>query len=299
MAPKLVILVTGESCVGKDYCALHLASVFSNNHRTPTSLTSRVVSISEETKRAYAVLVGADLDRLLHDRSYKEQHRPALTEFFLDQVRKRPKLREENFLNIVRDSQGVDVLLITGMREEAPVATLSHLVPTSRILEIRINASQETRRGRGGRQSPTQTENDNHNDGSKSTTALNYRPSFVFNNETPGDKAIKVFAEQNLLPFFHEDLQRLADMVLLVCDFPRQGIDFRHVLNISQQPGGLALCTSLLRSHLAGDWSGVGAIVCCEAGGFIFGPALATEVNAPLVLIREAGKLPPSDLICC
>ncbi|KAI0097341.1 phosphoribosyl transferase domain protein [Nemania sp. FL0031] len=302
MGPKLIILLTGESCVGKDYCAPHVASVFDNNNRTTISLTSRVMSISEETKRAYAVDVGADLGRLLHDRPYKEQHRPALTAFFRRQVQKRPKLQEEHFLNTVREAQSVDVLIITGMREEAPVATLSHLVPASRILEVRIHASQETRRSRGGSQGSSQIgkdskgKKDSNDDEWKSMTAVDYRPSLLFNNEATGDEAVKAFAEKNLLPFFHEDLHRLADMVRLVPDFPRQGIEFRHVLNISQQPGGLALCTSLLRSHFVGDWSGVTAIVCCEAGGFIFAPALATEVNVPLVLIREAGKLPPPTL---
>lgn len=65
------------------------------------------------------------------------------------------------------------------------------------------------------------------------------------------------------------------------------------MLNISQQPGGLALCTSLLYSHFIGDWAKVDMIVCCEAGGFIYAPVLASQVDVPLALIREAGKLPP------
>lgn len=82
-------------------------------------------------------------------------------------------------------------------------------------------------------------------------------------------------------------------MVRVVPDFPRPGIEFRHVLNISQQPGGLALCASLLRTHFIGDWAKVDAVACCEAGGFVYAPALAALVGVPLVLIREAGKLPP------
>ena len=33
-------------------------------------------------------------------------------------------------------------------------------------------------------------------------------------------------------------------------------------------------------------------MVYCEVGGFIFATALASQLNLPLVLIREAGKLP-------
>jgi adenine/guanine phosphoribosyltransferase-like PRPP-binding protein len=65
------------------------------------------------------------------------------------------------------------------------------------------------------------------------------------------------------------------------------------VLGISQQPGGLALCTSLLQSHFTGDWSTVTAIASCEVGGIVFASSLSLQVNIPLMLIREAGKLPP------
>jgi adenine phosphoribosyltransferase len=122
---------------------------------------------------------------------------------------------------------------------------------------------------------------------------LDYRPSLIFDNDTAGNKSAKGFAEHYLLPFFHEDLQRLADMVRPVPDFPRPGIEFRHVLDIFQQPGGLALCTSLLRTHFTGDWAKVDVVACCEAGGFVYASALALQVDIPLVLIRQAGKLPP------
>jgi adenine phosphoribosyltransferase len=138
----------------------------------------------------------------------------------------------------------------------------------------------------------TITRTDSNNSGSN-LTALDYRPSLIFDNDTTGKEAAKRFAEHYLLPFVHEDLQRLANMVRQVPNFPRPGIEFRHVLGISQQPGGLALCTSLLQTHFTGDWAKVDAVVCCEAGGFVYASALALRVDVPLVLIREAGKLPP------
>ncbi|KAL6836592.1 hypothetical protein J3E69DRAFT_321990 [Trichoderma sp. SZMC 28015] len=92
MGPKLMVLVTGEHGAGKDYCADVWASVF--NTSSPNTPKARVVSISDVTKREYAVAAGADLDALLQDRAYKEQHRPALTAFFQEQVRQRPRLPE-------------------------------------------------------------------------------------------------------------------------------------------------------------------------------------------------------------
>ncbi|OCK73616.1 hypothetical protein K432DRAFT_430495 [Lepidopterella palustris CBS 459.81] len=289
---KLIILVTGKSCAGKDYCADVWVSEFI---KCPNkSITARVVSISDAIKRDYATATGADLSRLLLDRAYKEQHRPELTMFFEEQVRQRPRLPEENFLNVVNGAADVDVLVITGMREEAPVAALSHLVPNSRLLEVHVQASEQTRRIRRGYH-----DGDNNDDGNKdgktsesNLTPLNYSP-LIFNNDTTGNEEAKRFAKHYLLPFFHEELQRLASMVRLIPDFPRPGIGFRHVLGISQQPGGLVLCTSLLRKHFTNDWAKVYAVACCEVGGIVFASALASQVGVPLLLIREAGKLPP------
>lgn len=290
MEQKLIILVTGESCAGKDYCANVWVSVFIRC--THKSLTARAVSISDAIKREYAAATDADLSRLLWDRAYKEQHRPALTTFFQGQARQRPRLLEEHFLNVVYGAVDVDVLVITGMRDEAPVAALSHLVPDRRLVEVHVQASEQTRRIRrrchGG-----DGDGDNKDSNGLNLTALDYRPSLIFNNDTTGNEAAEKFAEHYLLPFFHEDLQRLANMVRPVPDFPRPGLEFRHVLGISQQAGGLALCTSLLQTHFTGDWAKIHAVACCEVGGFVYASAVASRVDVPLVLIREAGKLPP------
>lgn len=288
MEQKLIILVTGDSCAGKDFCAGIWASVFTSSHK---NLKVRVASISDVTKQEYAAASGADFSRLLGDRSYKEQHRPALTAFFQNQVRHRPQLPQEQFLALVHNTAGVDVLLITGMRDEAPVAELSHLVSYSRLLDVRVKASKDVQHARGG--SKGGADNENITNGKTELTPGEYRPSLIFENSVTGIEAPKRFAEDYLLPFFHEDLQRLANMVQPVPDFPLPGIEFRHVLNISQRPGGLALCSALMQAHLTGDWAEVDAVVCCEAGGFIQASALASRVDVPLALIREAGKLPP------
>ncbi|KAF9248239.1 CAZyme family AA7 [Penicillium roqueforti] len=279
---KLVILVTGVSGAGKDYCADIWVSVFLEH--TQKMIMARAVSISDATKREYAAATGADFNRLLQDRGYKEEHRPALTAFFQNQVRHRPRLPEEHFLNVVNGAGDVHVLLITGMRDEAPVAAFSPLVPGSRLLEVRVNSSKAARLARRGCHGGDSDHGDKEN-GS--------RPGLVFNNDATGNDAARRFAEEYLIRFIDGDLQRLANMVRPVPDFPRPGVEFRHVLNICQQPGGLALCTSLLQTHFTGEWAKVDVIVSCETGGFIYASALASRVDVPLVLIREAGKLPP------
>lgn len=200
---------------------------------------------------------------------------------------------------MVHGAKDVDVLLIIGMRDEAPVAALSRLVPDSRLLEIRVQANAEARWARQGGQ-------DGVYDGDiislmdngcteLNPASLNWQPTFTFDNEKAGDEAPRRVATDYLLPFFDEGLQRLSSM-RPVSEFPRPEITFRHVLDISQQPGGLRLCTSLLQTHFTGDWNQVDAIACCEASGFVYASALASQIDVRLALIREAGKLPPATI---
>ena len=287
MKPKIIIMVTGDSCVGKDHCAYLWRLELERNF---TGSRIDVVSISDETKKAYATARGVNFNLLLNNREYKELHRDSLTEFFQKQLTQNPRLREEHFLNVRCNAQDSDVLFITGMRDEAPVANLSHLAANSRVFDVRVEASEKTRYRRRGSQSNVNI--NDYKDGS-CHTSLTYRPDFIFHNNTDGDGVVKEFAQQSLFPLLDEDLKRLRNMLRQVPDFPLPGVAFLHVLDISQQPGGLNLCTSLLQNRYTDGWDNVGAVVCCEAGGFIFASSLAFKVDKPLALIREAGKLPP------
>ncbi|KAF0638745.1 hypothetical protein FPSE5266_05483 [Fusarium pseudograminearum] len=289
LSQKMVVLATGEHGAGKDYCAnIWAAAIKGHGHSTA------VLSISDATKREYASHTGASLKRLLEDRAYKEQHREALAAFFGQQMEHRPHLAEEHFTEAVR-SADVDVLFITGMREEAPVANLWHLVPDVRLVDIHVKASHKTRGLR--RQIFTNGHSISHgNFNGTETLVLNYRPNFIFHNDTASDNQVKEFAKQSLLPFVGDDLRRLAGMVPSVPDFPRPGIQFRHVLEIGQQKGGYKLCASLFKQHFTGDWRKIDVIVSCDVGGHIFAASLALEVNIHSILVRPPGKLPPPTI---
>ncbi|KAK7928863.1 hypothetical protein PG985_005861 [Apiospora marii] len=101
-------------------------------------------------KRAYAVVTGASFDRLLGDRLYKEQHREALTTFYQSQVLEHPKFTEKHFLEVVRSNDDVDVLFVTGLRDEAPVTILAHLVPDCKLLDVDVRTAKEIQRARRG-----------------------------------------------------------------------------------------------------------------------------------------------------
>ncbi|KAK4194506.1 hypothetical protein QBC40DRAFT_344103 [Triangularia verruculosa] len=279
--PRLIILVTGESGAGKDFCADVWRSLFMKD-----DVAACVSSISEATKRQYATETGADLSRLLEDRAYKEQHREALTAFFQTQVKKRPRLPEEHFLRLVHSAKDAEVLLITGMRDKAPVAAFSHLVPDSRLVEVRVEASEEVRSARRGADKADIKPEDKNG-------TLDYAPSFNLRNDGEGELLARAFFSTHLQHLVDPDLQSLTEIIRQIPDFPNTDINFRHILGVAQSRGGLKLCTALLQSHYSGDWSQILSIVCVETGGFIFASALAVNVDVPLALIREKGKLPP------
>lgn len=287
LEPKIIFLVTGKHGAGKDYCADALSSILGDY--TPRSTAIQVSSISDVTKREYARSTGADFSRLLNDRNYKEQHRAALTAFYQEQVQSRPNLPEEHFLDVVYRSVDKQILFITGMGDEAPVASFGHLVPDSRLIEIRIEANAETLRQRRGAHGV-------ENEGGQSDSLARWHPDLTFNNFAPGSQSLIDFGTKYLAPLLSEDYQQLAVMVRTIPDFPSAGMKFRHVLGLTQQPGGLALCSSLMKLQLAGEMSEFDAIVCCETGGVPFATALATDLGVSLSIIREAGKLPPPTL---
>ncbi|KAJ5096687.1 phosphoribosyl transferase domain protein [Penicillium angulare] len=286
--PRLIILVSGHSCAGKDYCADVWKAVLAADNASTISI--RKVSISDKTKKDYALACGANWRRLVEDRVYKEQHRADLTKFFEFQVWRRPQLPEEHFLEAVKDSVNVDVLIITGMRDRSLLPTLSPLVPGSRLLDIRVTRSKDdpfdTRAA--SERTPRCAESVHAKE-----TSIHSCPSLVFENDLRGISKARQFAQDSIRPLLSQDLLKLAAMIPSVSNFPHFGIDFQHVLHISQCPEGLSLCTSLMEAQFAGSWSQVHSIICCEVGSLVFASSLASSVKIPLVLIRQAGKLPP------
>ncbi|OAL46964.1 hypothetical protein IQ07DRAFT_145620 [Pyrenochaeta sp. DS3sAY3a] len=287
---RVIVLITGEHGAGKDHLADFLVPAMTRcPHRR---LTARKVSISDATKQEYAEANGVDFARLLNDRSCKEQHRVHMTEFFQEQVRLRPSLPEEHFLSLVNGNRDVDVLFITGMRDENPITTFTHLVPNTKLIEIRVEASEKKRKARrklpGDAILPV-----SDGDLAPNTPPVRCPPTLILDNEQDGNESLEKFAVNQLFPFFNKDLNRLSGMIRCVRDFPKPKIAFQHVLGLVQQPGGLHLCTNLLQDSFPGAWTDVKAVACCEAGGFPFAAPLADRHQLQMILIRGQGKLPP------
>ena len=85
-------------------------------------------------------------------------------------------------------------------------------------------------------------------------------------------------------------MKRLEDYVVSIPDFPEEGIIFRDITTVIQDPEGLTLAIDTMSHFLDGlDFD---VIVGPEARGFIFGMPIAYNLHKPFVLVRKKGKLP-------
>ncbi len=85
--------------------------------------------------------------------------------------------------------------------------------------------------------------------------------------------------------------ERLKLKIREVADFPIKGVKFKDISPIFMDPK-LMIETS---QTLASPWvnKGITKVMGIESRGFLFGPQIATELDAGFVIVRKAGKLPP------
>ena len=85
-------------------------------------------------------------------------------------------------------------------------------------------------------------------------------------------------------------MKKVEDYVRSIPDFPKEGIIFRDVTSVIQDPDGFKLAIDTMQD-LTKDLE-YDVVVGAESRGFIFGAPLAYNNHKPLVIIRKAGKLP-------
>lgn len=91
-------------------------------------------------------------------------------------------------------------------------------------------------------------------------------------------------------------MKELKDYVVSIPDFPEEGIIFRDITSVVQDPDGLALAVDTMTSFL--DGVDADLIVGPEARGFIFGMPIAYNLHKGFVMIRKKGKLPRETVSC-
>lgn len=85
-------------------------------------------------------------------------------------------------------------------------------------------------------------------------------------------------------------MKRLEDYVISIPNFPKEGIVFRDVTGILEDPEGLKLSIHELMRLLSDTEYDV--IAGLEARGFLFGMPIAYNKSKPFIPVRKKGKLP-------
>ena len=82
----------------------------------------------------------------------------------------------------------------------------------------------------------------------------------------------------------------LKELIRDIPDFPKEGIIFKDITPVLQNPAGLKEVVDKFSEHYANQ--NIDVIVGAEARGFLFGPAVAINLGAGFVPVRKPGKLP-------
>jgi len=85
-------------------------------------------------------------------------------------------------------------------------------------------------------------------------------------------------------------MKELTDYIREINDFPKEGIKFKDIATLLQDPKGVELCLENLMKLI--DNEKIDKVVGIESRGFFFGTLLAQKLNAGFVPVRKPGKLP-------
>lgn len=91
-----------------------------------------------------------------------------------------------------------------------------------------------------------------------------------------------------------EKIEKLKNSVRNIPDFPIEGIQFKDVTTLFQEPENLKDLSNVLIDLY--KEKGITKVVGIESRGFIMGPILAVNLNAGFVPVRKPGKLPAETI---
>lgn len=107
------------------------------------------------------------------------------------------------------------------------------------------------------------------------------------------DEVLKIPLQERFMPRDHL-LQSLKHIIRTIPHFPKEGIQFRDVTTIMQNPEMFRTCLHLLIERYEGR--GIHAILGIESRGFIFGAPLAYSLGIPFIPVSKKGKTPGKTL---
>jgi adenine phosphoribosyltransferase len=86
---------------------------------------------------------------------------------------------------------------------------------------------------------------------------------------------------------------RIRSLLRDVPDFPKPGVIFKDIAPLLADGDAFAAVIRALAAPAGSAADGIDVVAGIEARGFLLAGALACELNAGLVPVRKAGKLPP------
>ena len=133
---QLAIVFAGKRKSGKDYCSDRLLALIGDE-------VAEIGRLSGPLKKAYAEEHDLDYAELLTDSPYKEQHRARMITW----GEERRNADAGFFARKVLAASSKPILIISDARRPGDVAFFLENVP--RVITVRVEASQDTRRARG------------------------------------------------------------------------------------------------------------------------------------------------------
>lgn len=91
----------------------------------------------------------------------------------------------------------------------------------------------------------------------------------------------------------NEFSRKIDDNIARVVDFPKEGIQFKDITSLFQNPELIKQMVDVFADFSRGK---VDAVCGIESRGFLFGLLIAQKLKVPFVLVRKQGKLPPETV---
>jgi len=85
-------------------------------------------------------------------------------------------------------------------------------------------------------------------------------------------------------------MKELEHYIRDIQDFPKEGISFKDIATLLQDPKGIDLCLENLMNLIEDEK--IDKVVGIESRGFFFATLLAQKLNAGFIPVRKPGKLP-------
>ncbi|HCM64602.1 MAG TPA: adenine phosphoribosyltransferase [Morganella sp. (in: Bacteria)] len=91
-----------------------------------------------------------------------------------------------------------------------------------------------------------------------------------------------------------EQLQFIKESIRAIPDYPKEGVLFRDITTLLDNPQAYRMTIDLLVEHF--ENKGITKVVGTEARGFLFGAPVALRLGVGFVPVRKKGKLPCETL---